>query len=680
MAEEIERLNYYQLQFLGAGDFQAEQLYHRDMRRRHNLGPHTWGIVTGLELDTPATGSTGVYIRPGYAIDGFGREIVVGAPFKLDPAEFQFIKISNNTPVSTAVYIAFAEEQAGPPAFGYGSCDGEGQNDRVRELFRVVIDPRQPTMGPIRIDGKDLALTADPPVLPEDGSVPHQELPDAASARWLIRLGTVTWDGTAVTGPVSKERDYAGAVAAAVLSPTSTLRLRPRMLAPSPSTAPMTPEPEFATVEGQLRVTGSLIEDKDVRVNGRVYLHGADPNVPLWLSRAPAKPELHIEIGSDSSADHRLTVGPDGQALFTVSADDKVGIATGRLDFGDAGRQVIDVAGGSYGLGVAGSALFARTSKEFTWFRGGKKEGEGKKVMELGELDPSSNLLRVDGRIEGTSLRVTGEAEMSGDLKVNSRLRFLINGGNDNHELALVRHKDTSFNELRLILGEHTGGANAFAIGPIQQPSGQYKTNFRVTDGGDVAAEGNLSLKGNLTINGTVALGGAVTLSQTLTVQGQLTTNGTLQATGPLNANGGLSVAGNASVQAISVGGKATFAGDLQLSAGKAITYGTAGRYPIDIVSGVWTKTYAGDPSSTSPKTHVDEITVTTSLPHVSSFHLHVALAAIRNAAVANNSHWSVRYDSATSNGNQYKFKIEVVVGDADGFVDAISYVAFFIP
>ena len=82
MAELIERPNYYQLQFLGADDFKAEQAYHRDMRRRHNIGPHRWGIVTGLELvERPRDGGGfDVYIEPGMAIDGFGREIFIVAP------------------------------------------------------------------------------------------------------------------------------------------------------------------------------------------------------------------------------------------------------------------------------------------------------------------------------------------------------------------------------------------------------------------------------------------------------------------------------------------------------------------------------------------------------------------------------------------------------------------------
>lgn len=44
---DIVRLNYYEGEYLGAVDFEAEQVYHRDMRRRHNVGAHSWGIIAG---------------------------------------------------------------------------------------------------------------------------------------------------------------------------------------------------------------------------------------------------------------------------------------------------------------------------------------------------------------------------------------------------------------------------------------------------------------------------------------------------------------------------------------------------------------------------------------------------------------------------------------------------------
>jgi len=89
---DIERLNYYEGEFLGAVDFEAEQEYHRDMRRRHNVGQHTWGIVAGLELAQVPNGNpdneVDIFLMPGMAVDGFGREIVVLSKFQLTPGLF----------------------------------------------------------------------------------------------------------------------------------------------------------------------------------------------------------------------------------------------------------------------------------------------------------------------------------------------------------------------------------------------------------------------------------------------------------------------------------------------------------------------------------------------------------------------------------------------------------------
>lgn len=89
---DIERLHYYPRQYLGSADMEDQQAYLRDMRRRHNVAPHTWGIVVGLELEQrPRLGSpdeVDVYVKPGLAIDGFGREIVVLATYQLNTVDF----------------------------------------------------------------------------------------------------------------------------------------------------------------------------------------------------------------------------------------------------------------------------------------------------------------------------------------------------------------------------------------------------------------------------------------------------------------------------------------------------------------------------------------------------------------------------------------------------------------
>lgn len=70
----IQRLNYFNGQFLRETDFKVEQGYHLSMRRSHNQRSHTPGIVHGLEV---VAGTSQVVVKAGMAIDHDGREILV---------------------------------------------------------------------------------------------------------------------------------------------------------------------------------------------------------------------------------------------------------------------------------------------------------------------------------------------------------------------------------------------------------------------------------------------------------------------------------------------------------------------------------------------------------------------------------------------------------------------------
>jgi hypothetical protein len=72
---EVKRVNYFNTQFLQEEDFQDEQAYHVRLRRANNLATHGWGIVAGLEIEP--TGSNEIAVKPGMAIDKFGREIIL---------------------------------------------------------------------------------------------------------------------------------------------------------------------------------------------------------------------------------------------------------------------------------------------------------------------------------------------------------------------------------------------------------------------------------------------------------------------------------------------------------------------------------------------------------------------------------------------------------------------------
>ncbi len=221
---DIERLNYYEGEFLGAVDFQAEQEYHRDMRRRHNLGQHTFGIVTGLELAQAPNGGTDgsnvdvdVYLQPGMAVDGLGREIVVLNQVQLTADMFAAFYSPNpgSSPVLLYIWIGYEEQLLEPSADACTSANVANAYARTEETYTLVVTAtRTPPPGTaIVVDGVQVSpptepssssssssgttIVTDPPqiTIPYDGSVPYQEFSDDDSTlNWWVPLGRVKWD------------------------------------------------------------------------------------------------------------------------------------------------------------------------------------------------------------------------------------------------------------------------------------------------------------------------------------------------------------------------------------------------------------------------------------------------------------------------------------------------------
>ena len=97
MANNIERLNYYEREYLRSPDFIAEQNYHMEMRRRLNIALHLWGIVEGLDVklgEVVPGAPAQYYISPGMAIDAYGREIFLFAPYILSEDDVQRNRIT----------------------------------------------------------------------------------------------------------------------------------------------------------------------------------------------------------------------------------------------------------------------------------------------------------------------------------------------------------------------------------------------------------------------------------------------------------------------------------------------------------------------------------------------------------------------------------------------------------
>lgn len=202
----IERLRYYDLEYLRAFDFTAEQLYHLEMRRRLNLALHLRGIIGGLDL-VPADPVPGVpqqyFINPGVAVDAYGREILLSQKYLLTPADLQNNKI---TAVGDyPIWIAYQRQATTPPGPGYVVCNLQDQLTRWRESYQILIGN----------------------VVPFPSTAPEIFDPlsdDPKKFFWPVRLGTITAgdDGTgtfSVVGAKSEKCEYIGLRAQRVLAP-----------------------------------------------------------------------------------------------------------------------------------------------------------------------------------------------------------------------------------------------------------------------------------------------------------------------------------------------------------------------------------------------------------------------------------------------------------------------------
>jgi hypothetical protein len=354
---DIERPNYYEGQYLGAQDLIAAQEYERQQDQRHRLAAHTWGITVGLELEErPQPGSSDavdVYIKPGYAVDGFGRPVVVLWPYKLPEALFAQFTFDPVLPdgVWVPVWICYSEEKTNPPAPGFAVCDGGDQAYRILETFQPVVGQLliSQQRDQISVAGKSLDAADEIP----DASVPYQALPDPSdTARWLIQLGWVRWlapnPPTTTVGHFVKSatdddkakakegRQYLGVVAEGVLGPAGKVRIRDRFKAVIPANETT----HLAAVEGSLRV------DEDLDIRGNVGIGTMTPGFPLDVAS-----RMRVRQGTSPSAGiwfYQTTPNAD-KAFVGMAADNQVGFYG---NDGTAWGFVMDTANGNVGIGT----------------------------------------------------------------------------------------------------------------------------------------------------------------------------------------------------------------------------------------------------------------------------------------------------------------------------------------
>lgn len=357
---QTQRPKYFENQYLGAADLTAAVDYARLQSARHSLGAHTWGIAMGLQLvEKPSAaggGQVDVFIQPGFAWDGFGRAVVVLAPFKIPSERFKSYvydaAVDGGVPEGrlVEVWLRYAEQATQTTRPGFEVCFPADQYARVDEFFQVEVGERKNSelRDPVSVAGRVVdageALhtfsATDPLVF--DASIPYQTFPDPdANARWLIPVGLVRWKPSQVANQPGnfvarnaddlaqsrQRRRNVGVVAESVHAPEGRIRLRDRFKDYSAVLSD-----DLVWVEGHLRVEGDakLFGGKlDFRKTS-----GLHDGAPLRVQRAEqgAGAEMQAVIGEREDGSGSFAVGPVvGNAFksrLTVRDNGNVGVGT----------------------------------------------------------------------------------------------------------------------------------------------------------------------------------------------------------------------------------------------------------------------------------------------------------------------------------------------------------------
>lgn len=134
-SDQIQRLHYFDNQFLKAEDFTTEQEYHLEMRRRHNRGLHTKGVAEGLQIRK--TNEKQITVTAGFAIDENGNEIILLKDLPISLAD------TTKYPKDSTIYV-FAEYKEKREKPQPETSTDENQSTRFFENAVINAETKEP--------------------------------------------------------------------------------------------------------------------------------------------------------------------------------------------------------------------------------------------------------------------------------------------------------------------------------------------------------------------------------------------------------------------------------------------------------------------------------------------------------------------------------------------------------
>jgi hypothetical protein len=332
------RVNYFDRQYLRLAELTDEQSYHLQLRRRHNLSHHSWGIVVGLEILRQDDGQP--VVRPGLAVDGYGRELLLLDRRVVGREMFDRFGTSR-LDLWLEYRLELADDRSAPV-----ECGASDPNRRYRATERAEIVA---TRGGARPDPRR------PPGVPATAlEEPLLATPDDPRCRWPVYLGRIVMEIPASGVPAfqidTADRVYVGLNAELIDHPgnASRIELGRRPVHPdvkqigadefhyaADSTrdfAVFVPDAESAELQPTLAIYGTATQIRGAaEVHGNLVLDGASLQFPdpsagempatdghpaIYRASTSAGDELRIDVGNLGNADRALVIGMTKDGKF----------------------------------------------------------------------------------------------------------------------------------------------------------------------------------------------------------------------------------------------------------------------------------------------------------------------------------------------------------------------------
>ena len=226
----LARVHFYPKQYLGLKDFEDEQHYHLTRLRQHQISHHSWGIVRGLELALN-TEENILVVKPGVAVDGYGRLLVLSDSHDISNDEF----VHRGSDMLD-VWLVYALQESDLPRPGSTDCvpseadavaSGNERNTPAQTFTRWQEQPVVRLTVPNPANPIEPRQPADVPEA-NWNFAPTRIPPDSPLDDWPVYLGraTRTQDKPPKYTPDLTKRPYAGLVGEVIRHPAGRARVQ----------------------------------------------------------------------------------------------------------------------------------------------------------------------------------------------------------------------------------------------------------------------------------------------------------------------------------------------------------------------------------------------------------------------------------------------------------------------